>query len=97
MTGRPRVDADRFLERTGIAGCFRTVVTMEDAPIKPDPTPVRLALERLGVATAWMVGDTPDDTRAARGAGVLPMGVVAPGDDPEPTTASLPRPAPLPC
>jgi phosphoglycolate phosphatase-like HAD superfamily hydrolase len=38
-----------------------------------------------------MVGDTPDDLRAARGAAVLPIGVVAPGDDPDPTTASLRR------
>jgi histidinol-phosphate aminotransferase len=91
VTGRPRADADRFLTERGIAGCFQTVVTMEDAPIKPNPAPVRLALERLGVATAWMVGDTPDDLRAARSAGVLPIGVVAPGDDPEPTAASLQR------
>ncbi len=42
---------------------------MEDATPKPDPAPVRLALERLGVATAWMLGDTPDDLAAARGAG----------------------------
>lgn len=91
VTGRPRADADRFLSERQIADCFRTVITMEDGPIKPDPTPVRLALERIGVATAWMVGDTPDDLRAARGAGVLPIGVVAPGDDPEPTTASLRR------
>jgi HAD superfamily hydrolase (TIGR01548 family) len=91
VTGRPRADADRFLDDHGIADFFQTVVTMEDAPIKPDPAPVRLALERLGVATAWMVGDTPDDLRAARGAAVLPIGVVAPGDDPKPTAASLKR------
>jgi phosphoglycolate phosphatase-like HAD superfamily hydrolase len=29
-----------------------------------------------------MVGDTPDDLRAARGAAVLPLGIVAPGDEP---------------
>ncbi len=29
-----------------------------------------------------MLGDTPDDIAAARGAGVVPIGVVAPGDDP---------------
>jgi histidinol-phosphate aminotransferase len=91
VTGRPRADAERFLTEHGVADYFRTVVTMEDAPIKPDPAPVRLALERLGTATAWMVGDTPDDLRAARGAAVLPIGVVAPGDDPDPTTASLRR------
>jgi HAD superfamily hydrolase (TIGR01548 family) len=89
VTGRPRCDAERFLAEHGIADCFRTVVTMEDGPLKPDPAPVRLALERLGVATAWMVGDTPDDLHAARGAGVLPVGVVAPGDDPAGTTTSL--------
>ena len=50
--------------------------------MKPDPAPVREALERLGVGRAWMAGDTPDDLAAARGAGVVPIGVVAPGDDP---------------
>jgi phosphoglycolate phosphatase-like HAD superfamily hydrolase len=30
-----------------------------------------------------MIGDTPDDMRAARGAGVVPIGVVAPSDDRE--------------
>jgi HAD superfamily hydrolase (TIGR01548 family) len=91
VTGRPRADAERFLAEHGIADCFRVVVTLDDGPLKPDPAPVRLALERLGAATAWMVGDTPDDLLAARDAGVLPIGVVAPGDDPGKTTASLQR------
>ena len=80
VTGRPRRDADRFLQQNGIAEFFAAVVTMEDAPLKPDPRPIRLALERLGVRHAWMVGDTPDDMRAARSAGVLPIGCRAPGD-----------------
>lgn len=50
--------------------------------MKPDPGPVRLALARLGVDRAWMLGDTSDDLVAARAAGVVPIGVVAPGDDP---------------
>ena len=33
-------------------------------------------LEELGVERAWMLGDTPDDVRAARGAGVVPIGVL---------------------
>jgi len=82
VTGRPRRDADEFLERFAIADRFDAVVAMEDGPPKPDPAPVALALERLGVASAWMVGDTPDDVRAARAAGVVPLAVVAPGDDP---------------
>ncbi|MHB2015412.1 MAG: TIGR01548 family HAD-type hydrolase [Candidatus Xenobia bacterium] len=81
VTGRPRQDAMRFLERHGLADLFRVVVTMEDGPLKPDPAPVRLAMERLGVRAAWMVGDTPDDVRAARAAGVVPIGVPAPGHE----------------
>ena len=82
VTGRPKGDAERFLSEHGINQLFQTVVAMEDAPVKPDPSPVRLGLDRLGLRHAWMVGDTPDDVRAARGASVLPLGIVAPGDDP---------------
>jgi phosphoglycolate phosphatase-like HAD superfamily hydrolase len=52
---------------------------------------VRLALARLGLRSAWMVGDTPDDVRAARAAGVVPLGVVAPGDDVALTSQTLLR------
>lgn len=80
VTGRPRRDADRFLAHYDIADTFDTIVCMEDGPNKPDPAPVTLALERLGADCAWFVGDTPDDMRAGRAAGVLPLGIVAPGD-----------------
>jgi HAD superfamily hydrolase (TIGR01548 family) len=89
VTGRPRRDAERFLERFGLADLFDTVVAREDAALKPDPAPVRLALEQLGVERAWMVGDTPDDLVAARGAGVVPIGVVPPGADPSRTRTAL--------
>ena len=79
VTGRPRADAQRFLREQGVRGCFSAVVCREDAPLKPDPAPVLTALERLEVRTAWMLGDTPDDVRAAVGAGVVPVGVVPPG------------------
>ena len=79
VTGRPRRDAERFLDRFGMRASVDVLVCMEDAPAKPDPAPVRLALDRLGVDHAWMVGDTPDDILAARGAGVLPVGVGEPG------------------
>ena len=78
VTGRPRAEAEWFLARAGIRDLVRTVVAREDAPNKPDPAPVLLALERLGATRGWMVGDTPDDARAARAAGVLPLGVAAP-------------------
>ena len=89
VTGRPREEARWFLEREGIADLFQPVVCMEDAARKPDPAPVRLALARLGVRRAWMVGNTPDDVRAAAGADVVPLGVVAPGDDRSLTAAAL--------
>ena len=54
------------------------MICREDAPLKPDPAPVRQALEELRMDRAWFVGDTPDDIVAARGAGVLPVGVLPP-------------------
>lgn len=89
VTGRPRRDAVRFLEQHGIGSYFLTLVCMEDGPAKPDPAPVLTALEELGVRTAWLLGDTPDDIRAARGAHVLPIGLVAPGDHAEETAQAL--------
>lgn len=81
VTGRPRIEALAFLERAAVPGCFRTVITVEDAPPKPDPRPVHLALEALGVRSAWMVGDTVDDLAAASAAGVVPIGIPAPGPE----------------
>jgi histidinol-phosphate aminotransferase len=81
VTGRPRRDAERFLRMHGIEGAFRAVVCMEDAPVKPDPAPLHLALETLGTKHAWYVGDTPDDMSAARAAGIVPVACIAPGHD----------------
>jgi len=81
VTARPRDDAAEFLDRFDIGRFFSAIVTREDAPSKPDPTPVRVALDRLGVDRSWMFGDTIDDLTAARGAGVVPIGVTVPGDD----------------
>lgn len=90
VTGRPRRDALRFLEEHGIADLFGAVVCMEDGPPKPAPDVVLTALARLGARSAVMIGDTPDDVRAARAAGVVPLGIVAPGEaDRAAVTASL--------
>lgn len=88
VTARPRRDASEFLGRFDIGRFFSTVVAREDAPSKPDPAPVRLALDGLGVDHAWMFGDTIDDVSAARAAGVVPIGVAVPGDDRTPLAAS---------
>jgi HAD superfamily hydrolase (TIGR01548 family) len=79
VTGRPRAEAEDALQSLGIREHFRAVITRDDAPLKPDPAPLTLALAALGVRRAWMIGDTPDDILAARRAGVLPLGVLPPG------------------
>ncbi len=79
VTGRPRRDAEEVLERFGFTEFFDIVVTRDDAPMKPDPAPVRLALEKLGANHGWLLGDTRDDIAAARLAGVLPIAVSASG------------------
>lgn len=77
VTGRPREQAEYFLSHFGIRDVFDVVVCREDAPLKPDPAPVQLALQQLQESAAWMLGDTVDDMAAARAAGVLPIGVGA--------------------
>jgi histidinol-phosphate aminotransferase len=89
VTGRPRSEAEWFLRCAGIGDLFRVRVCLEDAAQKPSQEPVRLALRRLGVERAWMIGDTPDDMAAARAARVIPIGIPAPGDDQEPACEAL--------
>ncbi|MEC8194077.1 MAG: HAD hydrolase-like protein, partial [Myxococcota bacterium] len=60
-------------------------------PSKPSPDPVRLAMSRLGVESAWMIGDTPDDIVAARGASVLPIGICGDGAQSDALRQSLGR------
>ncbi len=89
VTGRPRRDAEFFLKKHALDGLFETVVAMEDAALKPDPAPVRLALSLLGESHGWMIGDTPDDVRAAAGAGVIPLGYVQAGEHRERSVRAL--------
>lgn len=77
VTGRPRADVDRFLARYDLRDSFKAVVAREDAPLKPSPEPVRLAMHRIGARTAWMIGDTPDDIASARDAGAVPIGIAS--------------------
>ncbi len=89
VTGRPRAEAEWFLSRAGLGELFTVRVCMEDAPAKPSPASILRALDQLGVCHAWMIGDTPDDMHAARSAGVVPIGIPAPGDDRAKSIAAL--------
>ncbi|MBN2010690.1 TIGR01548 family HAD-type hydrolase [candidate division KSB1 bacterium] len=84
VTGRPRAEALYVLERFDTASYFDVVVGMEDIPIdKPDPAGILLALEMLHVSRALYVGDTIDDMKAARAAGIDAIGMMVGDDDGE--------------
>ena len=67
-----KTSARVVLEVLGIGKYFEVVMTSADAPVKPDPTMIRLALERMGVRAdkAVFVGDNKEDILAGEGAGV---------------------------
>lgn len=72
VTSRHRESTLRGMDLCGIVDHFGVIVTPEDvARPKPHPEPVRVALERLGVAPeeALFVGDSPHDMAAGRAAG----------------------------
>ena len=52
VTGRPRDDAEYFLHHHRIAQYFTWLTCMEDAPLKPKPEPVLLAMQKLGFIPA---------------------------------------------
>ena len=66
-----KTSAMMVLEKLGVAAYFSTVVTSADAPPKPDPRMVLLALERMGVGAneAVFVGDNEEDVLAGKAAG----------------------------
>jgi HAD superfamily hydrolase (TIGR01549 family) len=68
----------RELEAHDVARFFAAVVCGgETAERKPHPEPLRVALDRLGLAPAQAayVGDSPEDVLMARSAGVLAIGI----------------------
>ncbi|MBB4285576.1 phosphoglycolate phosphatase [Roseospira goensis] len=72
-TNKPQGPTVGVLRALGLADLFAGIVGAGLIPErKPDPAPLLLALERMGVAPARaaMVGDTPYDVGAARAAGV---------------------------
>lgn len=74
VTSKSAHMAGRAIELFRIGGYFGTVVTCDDSDRhKPDPLPVILGAERLGVTPerCAYVGDSPADIEAALGAGAL--------------------------
>ncbi len=82
VTATRRAVVEPQLERFGLLGLLDVLVTVDDTPAtKPDPAPLRLAIERLGLSEAgadgsiWYVGDAPDDMRMARRLGIPAIGI----------------------
>ena len=72
LTNKPARFARDLLAAKGLAGYFERVFGGDDFPRKkPDPLPLRMACEALGVAPsdAWMIGDSSNDAQAAHAAG----------------------------
>ncbi len=73
VTSKTREGARRGLRRCGFDGMFEVLVGADDVERhKPDPEPVRRALELLGARREGVVfvGDSPHDLVAGRAAGV---------------------------
>jgi len=77
-TNKPRRFTEEILAGLGLAGRFHRVVAGDDGPArKPDPAHLQACLAGTGIAPrrAVMVGDSPNDIMAARGAGMACVAV----------------------
>lgn len=79
----------RLLDPSGLSDLLDVVVTSVDVGVaKPDPAPLRTALDRLGLddpGRVLFIGDRPEDEEAARAAGTR-FAAITPlvGERPEP-------------
>ncbi|HEX9161001.1 MAG TPA: HAD family hydrolase [Thermoanaerobaculia bacterium] len=81
VTSGTRSRIVREIAKLGVARHFTHVVCGDDGHArKPDPEPLNVCLERLGVSAcdAAYVGDAAEDMRMARAAGVFSVGVCGP-------------------
>ncbi|GEP08463.1 HAD-IA family hydrolase [Methylobacterium gnaphalii] len=76
-TGKSRRGVAHLVDKHGWHGWFATTQTADDAPSKPDPTMLHLAMEeaQTGPSRTVMIGDTTYDMMMARSAGVAAIGV----------------------
>ncbi|HYL84877.1 MAG TPA: HAD-IA family hydrolase [Candidatus Angelobacter sp.] len=80
FTGRTRQEFSFSFERWPATRYFQTIVTMDDAPKKPDPEGLLRILGGRDPATALYLGDNIDDALAAREAAMPFMAILAPGE-----------------
>ena len=74
VTNKPAIFIRPILDGLGVLDLFDALIGGGDCPqLKPDPTPLRLAAERMGTVldeNDWMVGDHFTDLDAAANAGI---------------------------
>jgi HAD superfamily phosphatase len=81
FTGRERWEAELTLRRCAPAIRFDPVIGSDcGLPHKPAPDGLVHILNQSSCDTAWYVGDTVDDARCARGAGVPFIGIASPAN-----------------
>jgi HAD superfamily phosphatase len=79
FTGRPKAEVELTLNRFAPRLVFRPIVGMyEVANHKPAPDGLVEIRNASGGSKLYYIGDTPDDARCARAAGVPFIGVAAP-------------------
>lgn len=80
FTGRTRQELSYTFDHWPATKCFRTIITMDDAPKKPRPDGLHLILRGRDPATALYLGDNIDDALAAQGAAVPFVAIIARGE-----------------
>ena len=80
FTGRTRQEFSFSFDHWPATKYFRTIITMDDAPKKPNPEGLQIILGGRDPLTALYVGDNIDDALSARAAGVPFLAIVAPGE-----------------
>lgn len=83
FTGRPKEEALYALRKLDAENLFLSVISMEDVPEgfhKPDPWGLNKIREISGAQKIFYLGDTPDDIKSAKAAGVFALGVLPPQD-----------------
>lgn len=73
-TNNARRATESALTRCGLAGFFRTVVTRDEARLKPDPDGLRLVRAAYPTRPIWVVGDSWIDGVAAVAGGASFIG-----------------------
>ena len=79
VTAKRHALAWRGLEIVGVAPYLQCLVGADDCELnKPDPAPIRVGLEMLGLESeeCWYVGDSPYDIQAGNAAGCATVAVL---------------------